>query len=151
MAHQRSTLQLYRDCLRLARYIGTTHADPSKMGAVTNNLTDTVRSQFRRNMYETDAEKITEHREVAIKALTQYMFFYARTYVSSSILTTPNAQPHNPRGPHARTFPSPFFGRFGFFLLTHHFCTAMRCRRARSGGPRASPRREIYTKRPLRR
>mmetsp|Transcript_17984 Transcript_17984/g.32012 ORF Transcript_17984/g.32012 Transcript_17984/m.32012 type:complete len:93 (-) Transcript_17984:167-445(-) len=69
-----STLKLYRDSLRLARYLG------SKQGN-TEALQDHIRETFRANMGETDPQKIEEQRTAAVRGLSNYMVFESQRMV----------------------------------------------------------------------
>jgi len=54
---QSSTRKLYKDCLRLAEHAAkTTGADPKK-------LKETIRQSFKKNMFETDPDRIASLRE----------------------------------------------------------------------------------------
>mmetsp|Transcript_403 Transcript_403/g.1033 ORF Transcript_403/g.1033 Transcript_403/m.1033 type:complete len:93 (-) Transcript_403:315-593(-) len=72
-----STLKLYRDSLRLARYLG------SKQGNVTA-LEDQIRSTFRAHMKETDPKKIEELRTAAVRGLSNYMVFESQRMVKDN-------------------------------------------------------------------
>jgi len=59
----KTTIEIYRDCLRLAKYVG------SKNGQ-TKNIVLNVRKQFKTNMYEDDPEKIESFRKAAVRGLS---------------------------------------------------------------------------------
>eukprot|EP01115_Flamella_aegyptia_P015551 TRINITY_DN96338_c0_g1_i1.p1 TRINITY_DN96338_c0_g1~~TRINITY_DN96338_c0_g1_i1.p1 ORF type:complete len:81 (+),score=4.43 TRINITY_DN96338_c0_g1_i1:99-341(+) len=67
----RSTLQLYKDCLRLAQHVGNINNN-------TKVLTNHVSDEFRKNMFETDPDRIEEQRGLAVKALTNFAFYTAK-------------------------------------------------------------------------
>jgi len=73
MAEFRTTLELYRDCMRLANHVGKDNG-PGGIRAIKAQ----VRSQFKKNLYETDQKKIEEQREAAVRALTNYFVYYAQ-------------------------------------------------------------------------
>ena len=68
-ALQRTTVQIYRDCLRLVRHIAP------GASAKSDNLRAHVRSEFRKNMHESDPQKIEELKSAAIKGLSNYLVF----------------------------------------------------------------------------
>ncbi|EFA77106.1 hypothetical protein PPL_09859 [Heterostelium album PN500] len=63
---QKSTVHLYRDCIRLAKYIGS-------MNGYTKNLHKQVGNIFREHKYETSQEKIEEYKTDATRFLTNFM------------------------------------------------------------------------------
>ncbi|CAI5716715.1 unnamed protein product [Hyaloperonospora brassicae] len=62
----RTTIQLYRDCMRLAKHIGGT----SKKGQAIKEL---VRREFDKGRSETDPEKIEALKANAIRGLSNYL------------------------------------------------------------------------------
>jgi hypothetical protein len=65
MAH-RTSLQIYRDCLRLIRH----QMGNSKKGQAVKKL---VTAEFKKNMYISDAVQIDQLRGNAIRGLTNYL------------------------------------------------------------------------------
>ncbi|KAG7357064.1 complex 1 LYR family protein [Nitzschia inconspicua] len=65
----RTSLELYRDCLRLVRHIAP--GDSPKAIA----LRQTVRQQFQQNQNETNESQIEVLKANAIRALSNYMLF----------------------------------------------------------------------------
>ncbi|KAK9916359.1 hypothetical protein WJX75_001772 [Coccomyxa subellipsoidea] len=63
--------RLYKDCLRLADYIGT-------QGGNRAVLRQQVQVAFRKNVGETDPEKIEEQKQAAFRGLSNYMFHEAQ-------------------------------------------------------------------------
>jgi len=63
---ERTTLQLYRDCLRLVKHIG----GDSKKGHALRRI---VQESFRKNANETDPKKIQVQKSDAIRALSNYL------------------------------------------------------------------------------
>ena len=63
-----SSLQLYRDCLRLVR-----HVAPGATSAKAVALRQTVRNEFRKNAGQTDPDKITSLKANAVRALSNYL------------------------------------------------------------------------------
>ncbi|XP_021889447.1 uncharacterized protein LOC110808300 isoform X1 [Carica papaya] len=62
----RFRLQLYRECLRRAKYIG--HQQHN-----TAMVVDMVRQQFKRHMHETDPEKIQKLKDDAARGLINHI------------------------------------------------------------------------------
>ena len=62
--------KLYRDCLRLADYVGTLQGNRG-------TLLNMVRSQFRKHAGETDEEKIVGFKEDAMRAMGNYALMEA--------------------------------------------------------------------------
>ncbi|EGC36466.1 hypothetical protein DICPUDRAFT_31754 [Dictyostelium purpureum] len=60
------TLHIYRDCLRLAKYIG-------EFNGHSNNMMKQVGLVFRSNKLEIDDKKINEQKTDAIRFLTNFM------------------------------------------------------------------------------
>ncbi|CEO95123.1 Complex 1 LYR protein domain-containing protein [Plasmodiophora brassicae] len=65
----RTSLQLYRDCMRLAAYIAP-RSTPK--GA---KLRAMITEQFRAHRFETDPTKVEECKQAAIRGLTNYLAF----------------------------------------------------------------------------
>ncbi|KAG8048994.1 hypothetical protein GUJ93_ZPchr0009g1855 [Zizania palustris] len=63
-----NVLRLYRECLRRARFIG--HQQHN-----TGLLISMVRQQFKKNMHETDPEKIQKMKDDAARGLINHMLF----------------------------------------------------------------------------
>eukprot|EP00741_Cyanophora_paradoxa_P011804 tig00020564_g11408.t1 len=68
----RTTLQLFRDCIRLADYLGT-------KGANGNALKRHVRNEFKKHMFESNPEKIEQLRENAFRGLQNYLMYEAQS------------------------------------------------------------------------
>jgi len=66
----KTTVQLYRDCLRLIKYVAGDSAKGRQMRLM-------VGGEFRRHKDETDPEKIEELRFNAIRGLSNYLLFEA--------------------------------------------------------------------------
>ncbi|EQC35394.1 hypothetical protein SDRG_07104 [Saprolegnia diclina VS20] len=62
----RSSLQLYRDCLRLAKHIGGN----SRKGEAIRTM---LRAEFRKSMHETDELKIENLKANAVRGLSNYL------------------------------------------------------------------------------
>jgi Complex 1 protein (LYR family) len=67
-AIQRTTIQLYRDCLRLVRHIAPGETSPK--GIV---LRTTVKKEFRKNQHLTNPDEIDNAKASAVRALSNYM------------------------------------------------------------------------------
>ncbi|KAK4782862.1 hypothetical protein SAY86_007236 [Trapa natans] len=65
-----NTIRLYRECLRRAKYIG--HKQHN-----TELLVNLVRQNFRRNMHETDPEKIQKMKDDAARGLINHILYEA--------------------------------------------------------------------------
>ena len=65
----RTSLELYRDCLRLARHVAPGYS-PKAVA-----LKQMVRSQFQANRHEKDASKIEKLKADAVRALSNYMLY----------------------------------------------------------------------------
>ncbi|CAK0734480.1 hypothetical protein CVIRNUC_000437 [Coccomyxa viridis] len=63
--------RLYKDCLRLADYIGTQGGNRAVLRAQ-------IQQTFKKNAGETDPKKIEEQREAAFRGLTNYTFHEAQ-------------------------------------------------------------------------
>ncbi|KDP27980.1 hypothetical protein JCGZ_19060 [Jatropha curcas] len=63
-----NVIRLYRECLRRAKYIG--HRQHN-----TELLVGMVRQQFKRNMHETDPEKIQKLKDDAARGLINHMLY----------------------------------------------------------------------------
>uniref|UniRef100_A0A2P2JSE2 Complex 1 LYR protein domain-containing protein n=1 Tax=Rhizophora mucronata TaxID=61149 RepID=A0A2P2JSE2_RHIMU len=61
-------LQLYRECLRRAKFIG--HRQHN-----TELVVDMVRQQFKRHMHETDPEKIQKLKDGAARGLINHLLY----------------------------------------------------------------------------
>jgi len=67
--------KLYRDSLRVAMLVGAEHGN-------TNNLKAHVRREFRKNMKETDPEKIQAMQKDAIMGIANFGIITARRLVA---------------------------------------------------------------------
>ena len=67
-AFERTSLQLYRDCLRLATRIGGRSAKGIAMRSM-------IKTEFAKNKEETDEVKIAEQKNAAIRALSNYLIY----------------------------------------------------------------------------
>ena len=65
-AFERSTVQLYRDCLRLATRLG----GRSAKGIALRSM---VKTEFVKNKDEKDEQQIIEQKNAAMRALTNYL------------------------------------------------------------------------------
>ncbi|KAJ7297437.1 hypothetical protein O6H91_Y057200 [Diphasiastrum complanatum] len=65
-----SARNLFRECLRRADYIG-------RMNGNREIIMSLIRKEFRKNMHETDPEKIKEQKEAAVRGLFNHMFYEA--------------------------------------------------------------------------
>eukprot|EP00884_Botryococcus_braunii_P023462 jgi/Botrbrau1/97/Bobra.0022s0087.1 len=74
LAEQFTVIKLYRDCLRLADYIGARGGDRWA-------LRRHVGSEFRKNAGETDPAKISDCKDAAVRGLANYMFHEAQRMV----------------------------------------------------------------------
>lgn len=63
---ERSTLALYRDCIRLANHIGGKSAKGQQLRAI-------AREAFKKHMHETDTRRIEVLRADATRALSNYL------------------------------------------------------------------------------
>ncbi|GAM27734.1 hypothetical protein SAMD00019534_109100 [Acytostelium subglobosum LB1] len=63
---KKSTVHIYRDCLRLARYIG-------EMNGFTKNIHLHIARSFREHKNEADQEKIEEYKTDATRFITNFM------------------------------------------------------------------------------
>ncbi|OVA16699.1 Complex 1 LYR protein [Macleaya cordata] len=63
-----NAIRLYRECLRRARFIGQRQNN-------TELVVDMVRQQFKKNMRETDPEKIQKMKDDAARGLINHMLF----------------------------------------------------------------------------
>ncbi|XP_074279385.1 uncharacterized protein LOC141604790 [Silene latifolia] len=61
-----NAVRLYRECLRRAKYIGSKQYN-------TELLISMVRQQFKKNMHETDPEKIQKMKDDAARGLINHM------------------------------------------------------------------------------
>lgn len=74
--------KLYRDCLRLADYVGT-------KGGNASIIKKQVQQQFQRNASESDPTKIAEQKEAAIRGLSNYMFMEAQRMAKEGVTSSP--------------------------------------------------------------
>jgi len=81
MANFQTTLQLYRDCLRVIRHLSNTKRSNY------NGLLFHVRQEFKKHKNETEAEKIEKYRNDAVRALGNYMLSVAKDMKDSGELT----------------------------------------------------------------
>ncbi|KAL1806771.1 hypothetical protein DCAR_0832610 [Daucus carota subsp. sativus] len=63
-----NALRLYRECLRRAKYVGSQQHN-------TPLVVEMVRNQFKRDMHETDPEKIQQMKDNAARGLINHMLF----------------------------------------------------------------------------
>ncbi|KAN0033403.1 hypothetical protein ACTA71_002830 [Dictyostelium dimigraforme] len=63
---KKSTVHIYRDCIRLARYIGD-------MNGYAKNMSKQVQLVFKANKNEIDPKKIEEQKTDAVRFLTNFM------------------------------------------------------------------------------
>ena len=63
---ERTSLQLYRDCLRLAKRVGGRSAKGAAIQAM-------VRAEFKKNRDERDPDMIAEQKASAMRALSNYL------------------------------------------------------------------------------
>jgi hypothetical protein len=66
---QRTSLELFRDCLRLVRHVAPGHS------AKAQALRQSVRSQFQVHRGETDPQKLEVFKANAVRALSNYMLY----------------------------------------------------------------------------
>eukprot|EP00898_Chlorokybus_atmophyticus_P008568 jgi/Chlat1/8712/Chrsp89S08085 len=66
-----SAIKLFRDCLRLADYIGRQTGNREAMR-------EQVVQAFRKNMGETDPLKVIEQKEAAVRGLSNFMVYEAQ-------------------------------------------------------------------------
>ena len=66
----RTSLQLYRDCLRLVKHMAGNSAKGNHLRAV-------VRGEFKRNKDEEDPDKVAQLKTDAIRGLTNYLVYQA--------------------------------------------------------------------------
>ena len=67
-AFERTTAQLYRDCLRLATHLG----GRSAKGIA---LRSTIKAEFIKNKNETNPNAIAEQKNAAMRALSNYLVY----------------------------------------------------------------------------
>ncbi|XP_076920208.1 uncharacterized protein LOC143581266 [Bidens hawaiensis] len=65
-----NAIRLYRECLRRAKYVG--HKQHN-----TELVVQMVRQQFRKNMHETDPEKIQKMKDDAARGLINHILYEA--------------------------------------------------------------------------
>ncbi|KAK7303638.1 hypothetical protein RJT34_14549 [Clitoria ternatea] len=63
-----NAIRLYRECLRRAKYIGNRKHN-------TELLLEMVRQQFKKNMHETDPEKIQKFKDDAARGLINHILY----------------------------------------------------------------------------
>ncbi|XP_065863894.1 uncharacterized protein [Euphorbia lathyris] len=63
-----NAIRLYRECLRRAKYVGNRQHN-------TPLIVDMIRQQFRKNMHETDPEKIQQLKDDAARGLINHILF----------------------------------------------------------------------------
>ncbi|RAL38138.1 unnamed protein product [Cuscuta campestris] len=63
-----NTIRLYRECLRRAKYIGSKQFN-------TELIVNMVRQQFKKNMHETDPDKIQKFKDDAARGLINHMLY----------------------------------------------------------------------------
>lgn len=66
--------KLFRDSLRLCDYVASRTGIANHKAA----LRKEVRTSFKKHMHETDPAKIEEHKEAAVRGLSNYMFHEAQ-------------------------------------------------------------------------
>jgi hypothetical protein len=64
-------LKMYRDCIRMADFLA------NKQGLPRQVLRQQVTAPWRRHQHETDEALILQHREAAVRGLTNYMMLEA--------------------------------------------------------------------------
>ncbi|XP_057826736.1 uncharacterized protein LOC131038355 isoform X1 [Cryptomeria japonica] len=69
---------LYRECLRRAKFVG------HKQGN-TELVVDMVRQQFKKNMHETDPEKIQKMKDDAARGLINHMLFETEKLIGKKL------------------------------------------------------------------
>nr|AFK49552.1 unknown [Lotus japonicus] len=67
-----NAIRLYRECLRRAKYIGQWNYN-------TELLVDMVRQQFKKNIHETDPEKIQKFKDDAARGLINHILYESET------------------------------------------------------------------------
>ena len=65
---ERTVVQLYRDCFRLAHRIGGRSAKGDALRSM-------LRTEFRKNAGETDAARIDELKQNAVRGLSNYLIY----------------------------------------------------------------------------
>ncbi|KAL2997258.1 hypothetical protein AAZX31_09G031100 [Glycine max] len=81
--------RLYRECLRRAKYIGhrfsfnTQLGEENKKKHNTELLVDLVRQQFKKNMHETDPEKIQKLKDDAARGLINHILYESEQMTGS--------------------------------------------------------------------
>ncbi|KAL6188412.1 hypothetical protein ACLB2K_039805 [Fragaria x ananassa] len=63
-----NVIRLYRECIRRAKYVG--HRQHN-----TQLVVDMVRQQFKKNMHETDPDKIQQCKDDAARGLINHILF----------------------------------------------------------------------------
>ncbi|KAK4265966.1 hypothetical protein QN277_026947 [Acacia crassicarpa] len=81
-----NAIRLYRECLRRAKYIG--HRQHN-----TELLVSMVREQFKKNMHETDPEKIQKLKDDAARGLINHILFEAEKMSGKKFSQSPFESP----------------------------------------------------------
>ena len=63
-----NVINIYRECLRREKFIGHRQGN-------TELVVDMIRQQFRKNMHETDPEKIQKMKDNAARGLVNHMLY----------------------------------------------------------------------------
>ncbi|KAI4344731.1 hypothetical protein L6164_011923 [Bauhinia variegata] len=79
-----NVLRLYRECLRRAKYIG--HRQHN-----TELVVDMVRQQFKKNMHETDPEKIQKFKDDAARGLINHILYESEQLSGRKFNKSPKA------------------------------------------------------------
>ncbi|GLE02067.1 hypothetical protein PINS_up010905 [Pythium insidiosum] len=87
----RSSIQLYRDCMRLAKHIGGN----SKKGQAIKSL---IRREFEKGRSETDPEKIEALKANAVRGLSNYLVM-ANSSKDKNLQQAMKATPTSDGGP----------------------------------------------------
>mmetsp|Transcript_8104 Transcript_8104/g.13900 ORF Transcript_8104/g.13900 Transcript_8104/m.13900 type:complete len:87 (-) Transcript_8104:495-755(-) len=82
MAELRTAVQLYRDCLKLANYLGT-------KGANAAGLRMHLRAEFKKNKGESNPEKVAEMKSSAVRGLQNYLLHEATSRVRETVAKQP--------------------------------------------------------------
>nr|ADE77670.1 unknown [Picea sitchensis] len=72
---------IYRECLRRAKFVG------HKQGN-TELVVDMIRQQFKKNMHETDPEKIQKMKDDAARGLVNHMLYESEKMAGRKFSTT---------------------------------------------------------------
>ena len=76
LQNTRSTIQMYKDLYRVAQHMGARQKNTRELCAM-------VTGEFRKNMYETDPERIQKYRDDCARVISNYMGLLALNEVSS--------------------------------------------------------------------